>query len=83
VVTIQRYWRRGLAYKELRALKRQKIERELLILAKAMFLQRFYRGYRGRKRVREIKLERQRWKEMGAKLEIMASIKIQVGSPAI
>jgi hypothetical protein len=78
-VVIQKYWRRGLAYLELRRLLQQRSQRQALMANRAYFIQRVYRGYCARQRVRMLLAEKARWKELGAKLELRSALRIQVG----
>lgn len=77
-LVMQRYWRRGLAYLELRRLKRQQAERRELMGVKAFVVQRLWRGHKARRRVRRLRDDRARWKEMGAQLELQSALRIQV-----
>lgn len=76
--SIQRIWRRGLAYHLLRELKEQFAKRQAFLAIKSLVIQRYTRGYLARLRLKEAKREQERLKDVAAKLEIWAATLVQV-----
>ena len=77
-LVIQCLWRRGLAKKQLRGLKKEKSEHIFRMVQSALFIQRCYRGHHGREKFKVIKHERAKWNKRAAELEVWAATKIQV-----
>lgn len=75
---LQCCWRRGLAYRQLGQLKQERLIRLQHIDKTVRFIQRCYRGFRGRQWFKGIKRDKAHWLAMKADMQKWAATQIQV-----